>query len=49
MASLVNVNKTFKDLKAEFSKPMANLEKCGGLLEGLKVNNEVNFIFYIIY
>jgi hypothetical protein len=37
MASLVNVNQLFKDLKAEFSKPKPDLKKCGTLLESLKV------------
>lgn len=38
MASLNNVNQMFKELKAEFTKPKADLKKCGTLLENLKVN-----------
>lgn len=40
MASLSNVNQLFKDLKTEFSKPKADLKKCGESLEKLKVNKQ---------
>lgn len=45
MASLGKANQQFKDLKTEFSKPKADLEKCGKLLRDLKVNKQKKICF----